>query len=152
MENDNRKYWHELSKEEFDSIPGETLCSELRAKYKQPDWCTYPEAIDALGCWSLIGDRRTQISKSFCGKCDLFKEKIMTNKPCTFNRQEYLECSDDFEKLKVIDTEDNELTEFNHDAKSIALELAYTRYELAKAEQILNDIAKHFRPPLVGNP
>ena len=67
------KYWHELTDEEIAGIPPEMKCSELRKLYKQPDWCSYPEAIDALGCWSLIGNNtRTKISKEFCKVCDLF--------------------------------------------------------------------------------
>jgi len=66
------KYWHELTDEEIASIPPEKKCLELSKLYKQPDWCSKPEAIHPLGCWSLIGENRTKISKDFCKKCDSF--------------------------------------------------------------------------------
>ena len=67
------KYWHELTDQEIASIPPEMKCSELRRMYKQPNWCSYPEAIAAfLGCWSLVGANRTKISKEFCKSCDCF--------------------------------------------------------------------------------
>lgn len=54
-----------------------------------------------------------------------------------FNRKEYLELSKDFEK-EEIEYVDSELSEFNDDPESLAFELAYTRYFLAKAEQALD--------------
>ena len=68
----NLKYWHELTDEEIAGIPPEMKCSELRLLYKRPDWCADPMAIDALGCWSLVGKNRTQISKKFCKTCKDF--------------------------------------------------------------------------------
>jgi hypothetical protein len=67
-----KKYYHKLTNMEIDAIPPEMKCSELRELYSQPDWCSYPDAIDALGCWSLIGICRTKISKKFCKNCDCF--------------------------------------------------------------------------------
>ena len=67
------KYWHLLTDEEVKAIKPDTLCSELRKQYKQPDWCTYPDAIDGLGCWSLTGVNRREISSGFCKNCECFK-------------------------------------------------------------------------------
>ena len=53
-----------------------------------------------------------------------------------FDREEYLKYSDIFEAHAVNDV-DRELCEFNNDIENIAIELAYTRYELAKAEKLL---------------
>ena len=53
--------------------------------------------------------------------------------PCDFGREEYLECSDEFESITIPDVQ-HELTEFSDDAIDLAFELAYTRYALAKAE------------------
>lgn len=70
----HKRYWHELSDEEVKAIPPETLCSELAKRYKQPDWCSYPDAVDVFGCWSLVGLNRTKISREFCGSCEVFKK------------------------------------------------------------------------------
>jgi len=68
-----KKYWHELSDEEFANIPPNTKCLELRKLYSQPKWCSYPDAIDALGCWSLINSElRKKISIEYCKGCELF--------------------------------------------------------------------------------
>lgn len=68
-----KKYWHELTDEEFENIPPKIKCTKLRKLYSQPDWCSYPDAIDSLGCWSLIDkDLRKKISIDYCKCCDLF--------------------------------------------------------------------------------
>ena len=72
-----KKYWHELTDEEFSKIDPETLCSKLRKKYKQPDWCDYPDAIGALGCWSLVGSNRIKISIDFCKTCVCFNDSSL---------------------------------------------------------------------------
>ncbi len=66
-----KKYWHELTDEEYNAIPGRTLFSTVRKRYKQPEWCNYPDAIGGMGCWSLIDkDLRKKINREFCRKCD----------------------------------------------------------------------------------
>lgn len=56
-----------------------------------------------------------------------------------FNRAHYLEHAHLFEAQTVEDVVP-ELCEFNEDAEDLAWELAYTRYELAKAEKALREI------------
>lgn len=59
-------------------------------------------------------------------------------KPCSFDREEYLSNKDFYEKDCEPGWEfDQELDEFNDDLGSIATELSYTRYALAKAEAAL---------------
>lgn len=58
-----------------------------------------------------------------------------------FNREEYLDCSSEFEEGILNDVE-VELSEFSSDAEDLAYELAYTRYWLAKLELQLNQIKK----------
>lgn len=73
-----KKYWHELSQEEVDKISmGGMTIGEVLKNYKQPDWCTYPDALSGMmGCWSLMDDDiRLKISKKFCKKCELFKSE-----------------------------------------------------------------------------
>lgn len=61
--------------------------------------------------------------------------------PCSFDRNEYLDISEKFEKIEIgpIDAE-TEMCEFNDDIEDLAVELAYTRYALAKAEMKLNKL------------
>lgn len=54
--------------------------------------------------------------------------------PCNFDRQHYLESEQIFEGEMLGDVTE-ELTEFNNDMESLACELAYTRYRLAKVEK-----------------
>jgi len=56
--------------------------------------------------------------------------------PCNFDRDDYLLNSEVFEKV-VLETVENELTEFSEDVEDLAFELAYTRYRLAKMEKVL---------------
>ncbi len=73
-----KKYWHELPQDEIDQIlkSGITV-GECVKKYKQPDWCAYPDALAGMmGCWSLTSDEsgglRTEISEKYCKTCDCF--------------------------------------------------------------------------------
>lgn len=75
------KYWHELPQKEVDQIlkSGITVGESLK-QYKQPDWCSYPDALAGMrGCWSLTSNEpsglRTKISKEFCKSCDCFTTK-----------------------------------------------------------------------------
>lgn len=54
--------------------------------------------------------------------------------PCNFSRPEYLASAKEFEALEITDP-DTELCQFSDDAEDLAIELAYTRYALAKAEK-----------------
>jgi hypothetical protein len=45
---------------------------ELTGRYKQPDWCGYPNALEGvMGCWSLT-DLFDIISREYCAGCDCF--------------------------------------------------------------------------------
>lgn len=54
-------------------------------------------------------------------------------KPCSFDREDYLELADEFEAINMNDAS-QELTQFGDDAEDLAFELAYTRYALSKKE------------------
>ena len=72
------RYWHTLA---------DSTINKLRAKgatwqqvidgYKQPDWCTYPEALaGVMGCWSLTDPKiRHEISEEYCANCDCFRRR-----------------------------------------------------------------------------
>ena len=57
----------------------------------------------------------------------------MSYNPCNFDRNKYLAYADIFEPLELTDAAP-ELSEFNNNAESLAFELAYTRYRVAKLE------------------
>jgi hypothetical protein len=68
-----KKYWHELSEEEFEKIYKEYTWGKAQEEYLQPDWCNYPEAIHPFGCWSLINKKlRKEISREFCKTCNYY--------------------------------------------------------------------------------
>jgi len=66
-------YWHEISKENKDKIIVSKLSiNDFVNKYKQPDWCIYPDALKGLlGCWGLIDGSITCIEN--CKNCDCLK-------------------------------------------------------------------------------
>ncbi len=69
-----KKYLHELPDEEFvELFKSHCTFKDAREKYAQPEWCSYPNAIDSLGCWSLIDDSlRNRIrNESDCSACSL---------------------------------------------------------------------------------
>jgi hypothetical protein len=73
-----KKYWHEMSDEEWDTIhDGKHNYPQIRKLYKQPNWCKDAQAIHPLGCWSLIDKKlRKQISIKYCKKCVCFKKEV----------------------------------------------------------------------------
>jgi len=67
--------------------------------------------------------------------------------PRDFDRQVYLDSANEFETLAVDPA--SELTEFNCDPEDLAIELAYTRYELTKAEAKLSELEEYVKT-LIG--
>ena len=64
-------YFHELSDEEKAEAKSHGTVGEFLEKYKQPDWCQYPEALAGqMGCWSLILSCSIS-SPDDCKLCDL---------------------------------------------------------------------------------
>ena len=50
----NKKFFHELSQKEIDNlIADKKRWSDIMNEYKQPKWCSYPEALNGkMGCWA----------------------------------------------------------------------------------------------------
>jgi len=72
----NRKYWHELSKEEQEKFIQEEKITigEFMKKFKQPDWCSYPNALEGLmGCWALVFG--CIHSEEDCKDCEFYGER-----------------------------------------------------------------------------
>lgn len=65
--------FHELSEKEFDEMKEEgKTWRDVMAKYHQPKWCDYPDALDgSMGCWRLVSMKIT--CKDDCETCDLIK-------------------------------------------------------------------------------
>ncbi|HEC67125.1 MAG TPA: hypothetical protein ENI23_17750 [bacterium] len=72
-----KKFWHELSESEYQAAIKRTWGWVMK-KYKQPDWCNYPDALEgALGCLTLIAKtRRTKISKDYCKSCEKYIPEV----------------------------------------------------------------------------
>lgn len=71
-----RRYWHKLKDSTVKGIfDKETTIGEVLKRYKQPDWCTYPNALQGLlGCGSLLSvNLRHKISEDYCKGCECFK-------------------------------------------------------------------------------
>ena len=64
----NKKYFHELTEEEFNKLPETMTVNQLNEEYCQPEWCNYPDALGLLGCWSLIS--RMVKEENYCRNCD----------------------------------------------------------------------------------
>lgn len=68
------KYFHELTEAEFGELIKQKMTwGECAEKYPQPEWCSYPDAVDPLGCWSLIGHEVT--GRRYCMHCDCYIPK-----------------------------------------------------------------------------
>ncbi len=68
------KFFHQLSREDFNALRKEMTWAECAQEYSQPVWCDYPLAVRGLmGCCSLMGFEVT--GRSFCRDCDYYKAK-----------------------------------------------------------------------------
>ena len=68
-------YWHKLTKAEQSKVKAREhyTVGEFMAEYSQPDWCKYPNALEAtMGCWSLFFGRVH--SDRICKKCDCYEK------------------------------------------------------------------------------
>ena len=66
-----------MSREERRSLKDKTW-QYVIDNYKQPDWCTYPEALAGdFGCWSLVySDHSAEGLFLVCKDCDYCVDKI----------------------------------------------------------------------------
>ena len=71
-------YWHKLKDSTIKrAIKNKMTIKESMHRYKPPDWCRYPNALEGvIGCWSLMDTLglRHEISIDYCKGCDCFKE------------------------------------------------------------------------------
>ena len=66
------EYFHEINDEQWETLKASGMTWEEAAKrFKPPAWCTYPDAVDPIGCWSLVG--RMVKGEDYCKDCDLHK-------------------------------------------------------------------------------
>src|SRR3990167_7111543 len=67
-------FFHLLPAAEFERMKkaGKTW-NYAMLHYRQPDWCSYPGALDGMmGCWSLVGRHVT--GEKYCAKgCDQYR-------------------------------------------------------------------------------
>ncbi len=75
------KYFHELTKTEFNKLVKKKMTWEQCAKdYPQPVWCAYPDAVyGTMGCWSLMSfneDGTNWVTgRNYCKNCDCHIKK-----------------------------------------------------------------------------
>ena len=69
----DKKYWHMLStKEQEGLLKSRMKLKDFIVEYSQPDWCSYPKALESLmGCWSLITPDKVR-EPGFCKDCECF--------------------------------------------------------------------------------
>jgi hypothetical protein len=80
-----KPFWHELDDATVESLYARNIAyATLMKRYRQPDWCTHPKALNGLwGCWSLMGKKtRHQISPEYCKECEFFMSMIL---PCRWS-------------------------------------------------------------------
>lgn len=69
-----KKYFHELSDKDIAKLLSKKRTWKyIMENYKQPSWCTYPEALSGImGCWSLtdISKNRVKITDNYCNSCE----------------------------------------------------------------------------------
>lgn len=65
------KRWHLLStKEQEELLDSQMKLKSFMEKYSQPEWCSYPRALESMmGCWSLMTPGRIR-DRSSCGNCE----------------------------------------------------------------------------------
>lgn len=76
------RYWHEVPPAEREQLIKESKMTvgKLLERFKQPDWCEYPEALAGqMGCWSLVTSRNVNGIKD-CGDCEYIKAKPQNTK------------------------------------------------------------------------
>jgi len=65
-------YFHELTDAQWEKLKDSDFrWNEAAERFKQPPWCSYPYAVDPMGCWSLVGRKVT--GEDFCKDCDLYQ-------------------------------------------------------------------------------
>jgi hypothetical protein len=67
-----KPYWHELTNEQRKAvIDSKMLIKDFLRAYRQPSWCSYPEALaGVMGCWSLM-ETDMKVSPEYCKKCEM---------------------------------------------------------------------------------
>ena len=81
--------FHLLPAEQFERMKnaGRTWDYAMR-HYRQPDWCSYPGALDGMmGCWSLVGRHVT--GEAYCAKgCECYKPvQVPVQKPDSLKKK-----------------------------------------------------------------
>jgi len=70
------RYFHEIDEQERQAIFDRNIpVREVVEQYKQPDWCTYRNALQGgMGCWSLLLGDVAKKGEEFCRTCDTHKD------------------------------------------------------------------------------
>jgi hypothetical protein len=75
-----KPYWHELSKE---WRAAEIMRRAFGYEFKQPPWCTMPNAMDGImGCWSLVSISSRIKTIKDCWNCNYNKKRALEDCHC----------------------------------------------------------------------
>ena len=73
-----KPYFHELTIAERQKMLNDKKTNKwLVDNYNQPDWCSYPNALNGLmGCWTLCNFSKKEpiVTLKQCEKCDCFNK------------------------------------------------------------------------------
>ncbi len=70
------KFFHQLSEQEFVELQQLKMTwTECSEKYPQPSWCQKVDALNPLGCWSLICQMVT--GENYCKNCESYCAKVL---------------------------------------------------------------------------
>ena len=74
-ETGQKPYFHLITDEQWKKLKASGMTwAECAEKYAPPSWCSYPHAVDPMGCWSLVG--RMVTGEKYCKSCDLHSGNV----------------------------------------------------------------------------
>lgn len=67
-----KPYFHLIPDAEWERMKAEGWTwGRMARAFAAPAWCSYPGAVDPMGCWSLVG--RMVTGRDYCKNCDFYK-------------------------------------------------------------------------------
>ena len=73
MNQNKLKYFHTLTKKQYNTAIKTMSFIECGTVFKPPQWCSYPEAIASIGCWSILSQQIKK--KKDCLKCEYINKE-----------------------------------------------------------------------------
>lgn len=68
-------YFHEINDKQWETLKASGMTWDDAAKqFKPPSWCSESNAVDPMGCWSLVG--RMVTGEDYCKNCELHQDNL----------------------------------------------------------------------------